>query len=105
MVIMHLEKEGFEVIHYSRGDEVIEGVRENEPDLVLLDIKLPGMSGIEIIKAIKADFELAHIPVVFFTANDDKESVIEGIKSGALDYIIKPYNREEFISRIKKLLS
>jgi len=71
-----------------------------KPDLILLDVEMPGMNGFEGIKRLKADERYADIPVIFLTGRDDKESVLDGLKLGAVDYVRKPFSDAELIKRI-----
>ncbi len=71
-----------------------------QPDIILLDIMMPGMSGIELCKKLKETFKLRDIPIIFLTALGNKDDIISGLKAGAADYILKPFDQEELIARI-----
>ncbi len=98
-----LIKENYNLLFASNGIETLEMTRKYKPDLILLDIMMPGMNGYEVCKRIRADEVLAEIPVILVTALDDKESRIEGIESGADDFITKPINSRELRLRIKTI--
>ncbi|MDD6002404.1 MAG: PAS domain S-box protein [Bacteroidales bacterium] len=83
------------------GTDAITKASEHHPDLILLDIMMPGKDGFEVCRELKANEHTANIPVIFLTARSDKESMIEGLKAGAVDYISKPFRREELECRIK----
>lgn len=83
------------------GEEGLKKIREYKPMLVLLDIVLPGISGMEVIKKLKADAELHAIPVIFITGCNDAALEEEGLKRGAVDYITKPFNRHIVLARVK----
>jgi len=82
------------------ADKLFEFLEHLKPDLILLDVEMPGMNGYDAIKKLKADERYADIPVIFLTGRDDKESVLDGIKLGAVDYVRKPFSDAELIKRI-----
>ncbi|MCP3921667.1 MAG: hybrid sensor histidine kinase/response regulator [Desulfobacterales bacterium] len=73
---------------------------KNKPDIILLDIMMPGIDGYEVCKQIKANSKISHIPIIFITAKTETEDIVKGFKMGAIDYILKPFNSEEFLARI-----
>ncbi|GAB4301417.1 MAG: hypothetical protein Fur0034_15160 [Desulfuromonadia bacterium] len=83
-------KDQYDTLYAADGVEALAMIRETRPDIVLLDIMMPGMSGYDVCRAMKEDPELAAIPVIFITALDSNDSEVEGFASGALDYITKP---------------
>lgn len=95
-----LKSEGFETIITYRGDEAIDYFYKEKPDLVLLDINLPGMNGWEICKKLKL---LSQIPIIMVTARDNEFDEIKGLELGADDYITKPFTPKLLIIKIKKL--
>ena len=101
MLAIVLTGEGMEVDLVGRGDEVMEIFRAAPPDLVLLDIMLPGIDGIEVCKQIRAE---SMIPIVMLTAKGETAEIIKGLEFGADDYIVKPFQSGELIARIKTRL-
>jgi two-component system, OmpR family, response regulator MtrA len=101
MLSIVLNGAGIEVDLVGRGDEVIEVFTANPPDLVLLDVMLPGLDGIEVCKLIR---EISMVPIVMLTAKDDTHDVVLGLEAGADDYMVKPYKNQELIARIKTRL-
>jgi DNA-binding response OmpR family regulator len=101
LVKYNLEKEGFGVVGAQTGKGVLELLRRERPDLILLDIMLPDSDGLEICKGIRQHPELAHIPVIFLTARASETDRIVGLELGANDYIVKPFFVRELIARIK----
>lgn len=99
-----LELENFEIYGASSGQDAIQLANEILPDLVLLDISMPVMDGYEVCKIIKNTPETSEIPIIFLTARVQKEDIIKGFELGAVDYIIKPFNFNELISRVKTQL-
>jgi two-component system response regulator MtrA len=89
---------GFEVDLVNSGDQVLSIFNSHEPDLVLLDVMLPGMSGIEVCKIIR---EKSMVPIVMLTAKGDSYDVVKGLEAGADDYVVKPFNPTELVARIK----
>ncbi|MBD3615813.1 MAG: hybrid sensor histidine kinase/response regulator [Gracilimonas sp.] len=96
-----LDKEGYDHIEATSGEEAVELAKKNIPDLILLDIMMPGMDGFEVIKKIKEDEYLEDIPIIFLSSLTDTDDKIEGFKSGGVDYITKPFQKEETLARIK----
>lgn len=92
MIGIVLRNDGFEPIFCNNGAEALETFRESDPDLVLLDLMLPGIDGIEICRQIRAESDL---PIVMLTAKSDTADVVKGLESGADDYVPKPFKPAE----------
>ncbi|MBU2513675.1 response regulator [bacterium] len=105
MVEFKLQKEGFETFWAKDGVEALKIVSRELPDLVLLDIMMPKMNGLEVLEAIKGNDQLKSIPVVMLTAKGQESDVVAGIDKGAADYIIKPFRPAELVARIKRLVA
>jgi two-component system phosphate regulon response regulator PhoB len=101
LIRYNLEKEGFAVSGLQTGKGALDLCRRERPDLIILDVMLPDSSGLEICKAIRADSELAAVPVIFLTARASETDRIVGLELGANDYIVKPFFVRELIARIK----
>ena len=102
MLSIVLNGAGIDVDLVARGDEVLEVFRNNPPDLVLLDVMLPGINGIEVCKLIRAE---SMVPIVMLTAKGDTQDVVLGLEAGADDYMVKPFRHpSELIARIKTRL-
>ena len=97
--------EGYDVEVAENGMDAIAKMRSFLPDLVLLDVMMPGMDGYETMRKVKVDTSISHIPVIYITALDDRDSRIRGLESGANDYIAKPFDRIEILTKIKNLIS
>jgi two-component system phosphate regulon response regulator PhoB len=100
----NLEKEGFEVEGARRGDAGLEAVRREPPDLVLLDLMLPGLDGLEVTRILKRDAATARLPIVMLTAKGEEVDRIVGLELGADDYISKPFSPREVVLRVKAVL-
>ena len=101
LIQYNLEKEGFAMAGAQTGKGALELCRRERPDLIILDIMLPDSDGLEICKAIRANPDLANIPVIFLTARASETDRIVGLELGANDYIVKPFFIRELIARIK----
>jgi two-component system phosphate regulon response regulator PhoB len=100
----NLEKEGFQVEIARRGDTGLEMVRKEQPDLILLDLMLPGVDGLEVTRLLKRDPATAHLPIMMLTARGEEVDRIVGLELGADDYISKPFSPRELILRVKAVL-
>lgn len=104
LIEYNLRKEGFNVIKAENGEDGIQIAKEMKPDLVLLDIMMPRMDGIEVCDKMREDAELKQIPIIFLTARSDEKTEVEGLNKGADDFITKPISTTKLISRIKAVL-
>ncbi|HVS02214.1 MAG TPA: response regulator [Thermoanaerobaculia bacterium] len=100
----NLERGGFEVVTFTRGDEAWEGLRASPPDLVLLDLMLPGLDGLELARLLKREAATSQVPVLMLTARSEEVDRIVGLELGADDYITKPFSPREVMLRIKAVL-
>ncbi len=96
----YLDDEGFTVLVSQDGERALRLARDQQPDLILLDIMLPGMSGFEACRELKADATTADIPVIFISALTDLQDKVRGFGAGGVDYITKPFQQEEVLARI-----
>ncbi|MEX0324369.1 MAG: response regulator [Puniceicoccaceae bacterium] len=99
-----LVMDNMEVLSSTNGPDGIQMARETLPDVILLDIVMPGMDGIEVCRQLKADAELKEIPVIFITARNGKEDKLEGFDVGAADFLVKPIELDEALARIRTQL-
>jgi DNA-binding response OmpR family regulator len=99
-----LRRRGFRVTLAHSGVEALKLLRRYRPDLVLLDVLMPGMSGIEVCRRLRADENTSGMPIIFLTARGQERDRIEGLRAGADDYLSKPFNLEELILRVKAVL-
>ncbi len=92
-----LTADGFDVVSVSRGDEVLAQIETAPPDVVLLDVSLPGIDGIEMCRRLHADPSTAHIPVLLLTGHRSREKRLDGIAAGARDFLLKPVDRPDLL--------
>ena len=104
LVAHHLERAGYLADVLNSGSGVLDRVREDPPDLVLLDLMLPGMSGLEICRAMRADAGLAAIPIIMLTAKSEEADRIVGLELGGDDYVTKPFSPKELVARVGAVL-
>lgn len=100
----NLSKDGFDVSSAQTGEDGLHLARTNSPDLILLDLMLPGINGLDICKFLKTDQKTGHIPIVMLTAKDEDIDVVTGLEVGADDYITKPFSPKVLIARIRTVL-
>jgi two-component system response regulator MtrA len=98
MLTIVLRQEGFDTRMVTRGDEALDAFRDYKPDVVLLDLMLPGKDGIDVCKEIRAE---SGVPIVMLTAKGDTVDVVVGLESGADDYVVKPFKPKELVARIR----
>lgn len=104
MLRYNLEAEGFSVESVARGDEAETRLKEWTPDLLLLDWMLPGISGIELCRRLRARAETQRLPIIMLTARGEESERIRGLSTGADDYVVKPFSIPELMVRIKAML-
>ena len=100
----NLEAEGYEVETAARGDEADTRLKESTPDLVVLDWMLPGLSGIELCRRLRARPETRQLPIIMLTARGEESEKVRGLATGADDYIVKPFSVPELLARVRALL-
>ena len=101
LVRLYLEKEGFEIVTAERGDEAVKLFRASPPNLMLLDVMLPGMDGWQVCREVR---KISNIPIIMLTAKDETFDKVLGLELGADDYIVKPFDMKELVARIKAVI-
>jgi two-component system phosphate regulon response regulator PhoB len=104
MLRYNLEKEGFAVETSAHGDEADLRIKENPPDLAVIDWMLPGLSGIELVRRLRLRPETKQLPIIMLTARGEEPERIRGLATGADDYIVKPFSVPELLARVQALL-
>ena len=104
LIEYNLKKERFKVLKAENGEEGISKAKEHKPDLILLDIMMPKMDGLEAVEIMRKDDDLKKTPIIFLTARSDEKTEIDGLNKGGDDYITKPISTTKLVSRIKAVL-
>ncbi|MBI3812579.1 MAG: response regulator transcription factor [Nitrospirae bacterium] len=104
LVTLYLEKEGYRVTAVRDGVKGFQHLRTEPPDLLILDIMLPEMDGLEICRRVRADSKTAALPIIMLTAKGEESDKIVGLELGADDYLVKPFSPKELVARVKALL-
>ena len=105
LIDFKLSKKGFDIILLNSGENVVEKVIEQKPDLILLDLMLPIKDGMTVLEELKSNDEVKNIPVIMISVHGGKQKVMQAINSGAVDYIQKPLSIDELTTRIHKALA
>ena len=100
----NLTKEGFAVVCAASGEEGLKTAHSQRPDLILLDLMLPGMDGLEVAKRLKKEEATKDIPIIMVTAKGEEADIVTGLEVGAEDYITKPFSRKVLIARVRAVL-
>jgi two-component system phosphate regulon response regulator PhoB len=104
LVDYNLAKEGFQISRFTTGEAALEGVKREKPDLVLLDLMLPGVDGLEICRQLKRNKDYSEIPIIMLTAKGEESDIVSGLELGADDYITKPFSPKVLLARVKTIL-
>lgn len=105
LLVYNLNKEGYHnVTHVLTGEEAVAQVKKKYPDLIFLDLMLPGISGLDVCRRLKSKEETANIPIIMLTAKSDESDIIVGLEMGADDYITKPFSAKLLIARMRTVL-
>jgi len=104
LIVYNLEQDGFKVRALSRGDLILEAIKKERPLLLLLDVMLPGMNGVDVCKALRSQEETKSLPIIMVTAKGSETDKIVGLELGADDYVTKPFSPKELVARTKAVL-
>jgi two-component system alkaline phosphatase synthesis response regulator PhoP len=104
LVSYNLAKEGYRVTGVGTGEEALRAARSSAPDLILLDLMLPGVDGLQVCKLLRGDQRTRHIPIVMLTAKGEEADIVTGLELGADDYITKPFSPRVLTARVKAVL-
>jgi two-component system alkaline phosphatase synthesis response regulator PhoP len=104
LVRLHLAREGYEVFECGAGEGALSLSQATIPDLIVLDLMLPGMDGLSVCRELKTDRRTAHVPVVILTAKGEEADVVAGLEVGADDYVVKPFSGKVLAARVRRLL-
>ena len=104
LVVHHLKREGYQVSAAASGEEALRQVHASPPDLVLLDLMMPAMDGLEVCRRLRQDPATARLPIVMLTAKGDEVDRVIGLEIGADDYVVKPFSPKELLARVRAVL-
>lgn len=105
LVVEHLKAYSYEILTASKGETGLERAQLAQPDLILLDIKMPGIDGVEVCRRLKANPQTTNIPVIFMTASGQTEDKVRALEAGAVDYLTKPIDAAELVARVRTHLA
>jgi DNA-binding response OmpR family regulator len=105
LIAFTLRFAGYEVITGSNGEEGYELTKKERPDLAMFDVRMPKMTGYDACKKVKADREIAHIPVIFLSAKGQENEIEQGLAAGAEEYLLKPFAPDQLTDRVKAVLA
>jgi two-component system alkaline phosphatase synthesis response regulator PhoP len=100
----NLEKEGYQVFGAATGEEALKNVRDRLPDLILLDLMLPGIDGLDVCRRLKGEAQTRHLPIVMLTAKGEEADIVTGLELGADDYVTKPFSPRVLLARLRAAL-
>lgn len=103
LISFNLGRNGFDVVSSFDGNDAVDKARTQSPDMIVLDIMLPGIDGTEVTRQLKADAQTAHIPIIMLTARSEETDVVVGLKLGADDYVTKPFSMKILLARLESL--
>jgi phosphate regulon transcriptional regulator PhoB len=104
LIVLHLTREGFRCRTAATGREALQAVRSMRPDLIVLDLMLPELSGLEVCRRLRSDPASAALPIIMLTAKTDEVDRVVGLEIGADDYVLKPFSPKELVARVRALL-
>ena len=103
-VVSLLEESGYHVLVAEDGETAVTTAMRSRPDLLVSDLVMPYRDGYEVLRAIRTDERLKHLPVLILSMRDREEDIVRGFEQGADEYVVKPFNAREFLSRVRRLL-
>jgi phosphate regulon transcriptional regulator PhoB len=104
LVVLHLERDGFRCRTAANGLDALREAKANVPDLVVLDLMLPGIDGLEVCRRLRSDASTAGVPIIMLTAKSDEVDRVVGLEVGADDYVAKPFSPKELVARVRAVL-
>ena len=104
LILLHLQRDGYQVTTAGSGEDGLLQVKQSPPDLILLDLMLPGMSGLEVCRRLRQEPTTATLPILMLTAKADEVDRVVGLELGADDYVVKPFSPKELVARVRAVL-
>ncbi len=100
-----LEERGYEVVVAGDGEHAVDAARKLRPDLIVCDVVMPYRDGFDVLRSVRAEPSLSSVPIVIVSMKDREEDIVRGLEAGADDYVVKPFNARELLTRVRKLLN
>lgn len=104
LIRYNLDKNGYKIVTATSGEEAITEARSKTPDLIILDLMLPGIDGLEVCRKLKSDVKTERIPIIMLTAKGEESDIVTGLELGADDYVTKPFSPKVLIARLRRIL-
>jgi two-component system phosphate regulon response regulator PhoB len=104
VIVFNLEREGFQVETSGTGEDGLKKAETNDPELIILDLMLPGINGLDVCRILKSESSTSHIPVVMLTARNEDIDIVTGLEVGADDYVTKPFSPRVLVARVRAML-
>lgn len=104
LIRYNLDKNGYKIITATSGEEAITEAKSKTPDLIVLDLMLPGIDGLEVCKKLKSDVKTERVPIIMLTAKGEESDIVTGLELGADDYVTKPFSPKVLIARLRRIL-
>jgi two-component system phosphate regulon response regulator PhoB len=104
LVRYNLDKEGYRIETASTGEDALTKARAKLPDLVILDLMLPGIDGLEVCRKLKSEVKTEHVPIIMLTAKGEESDIVTGLELGADDYVTKPFSPKVLVARVRRVL-
>lgn len=101
----YLELEDFQVVSASSGPEALELFEKEQPELLVLDVMMPGMDGFQVLETLRKNPQTSHVPVLMLTARDQHNDILKGYQMGATSYLVKPFNLDELVEAIREVFA
>jgi DNA-binding response OmpR family regulator len=105
ILIHKLEKEGFKVLHYPDGTQALDGALSNAVDVAILDVKMPGLDGFELLERLRKVPDYFELPIMMLTSRGTEKDIARGLKLGADEYMVKPFSPVEVLARVRRMLT
>ena len=104
LVRYNLAREGYRIVRATSGEKCLKEARSEKPDLIVLDLMLPGIDGLEVAKILKSDSKTLHVPIIMLTAKGEEADIVTGLELGADDYITKPFSPRILVARVRAVI-
>jgi DNA-binding response OmpR family regulator len=104
VIAAKLEREGYTVLSFNNGEDLLAQARQSKPALIILDLMMPAMDGYSTLRALRADPAHAAVPVLMLSSKNQEDDIVSCLKAGAADFVVKPFSPQELVARVRKLI-